>query len=233
VPTTACVDLFYQDNAQVEIISPAGVRVLIDVYDPARLSAQASPKDVLLTTHTHWDHINNEFQSGFPGQQLFVQTGNLQSGDVTITGLASAHNAEDVLKDEGGTNYIYIIDLNGLRITHFGDIGQSAFTPEQLSALGQVDVAITQFDNPYSDMDAANQKGFALMEQILPHLIIPTHLNLDTATLAAQRWPGSYTTAPSTILCADGLPQTTSFLLMGDSAARFGERLNLPPITGQ
>lgn len=225
--TQDCVQLFYEEYAQVELISPQGVRVLLDVYDPGLLSNPANEGDILLTTHTHWDHVNNAFQESFPGRQLMTKSGVIDAGDVRIQGIPSAHNVGDLLVPEGGTNYIYVVEMGGLRIAHFGDIGQDVLTSEQLDALGQVDVAITQLANSYSDMSAENQKGLKLMEQVGPKLIIPTHLNLDAAKLAVARWQGLYIDQPSVTICSSDLMEQTSILLMGEMGRSFAERLNL------
>ena len=213
----------------MEIISPQGVRVLVDVHSPELLSSPATGQDILLTTHTHPDHVSQDFLASFPGQQLMAQAGKIELPGLTISGIASAHNVGDSFKPQGGTNYIYLLETGGLRIAHFGDIGQDALTPEQLSTLGQVDIAITQFANPYSDMDAANLKGFRLMEQLKPHLIIPTHINLDTAKIAAGQWQGLYTDQPAVLLCREGLSNQTQILFMGQTAAKFAPRINLLP----
>ena len=223
------ITIHYEENAQVEIVSPQGVRVLVDVYSPELLSSPATAQDILLTTHTHPDHVNQEFMASFPGQQLMAQAGKIDLPGLTILGIPAAHNVNDPLKPEGGTNYIYLLETGGLRIAHFGDIGQDALTAEQLSALGQVDVAITQFANPYSDMNAANLKGFKLMEQVKPRMIIPTHINLDTAQIAAGQWQGLYTEAPSVFLCREDLSAATRILFMGQAAEQFAPRFNLLP----
>jgi L-ascorbate metabolism protein UlaG (beta-lactamase superfamily) len=217
-PLPACVTLIYEGYAQFEIIAPTGQRVLVDVYDPQKLSRPADSADILLTTHTHWDHVNDEFVAAFPGEQIFVREGELQTEAVRILGIASAHNAGDARKPEGGTNYIFRIDIGGLRIVHFGDTGQNAFTETQLDAFGAVDIAISQINNPYSEMDAQNGKGIRLMEQVNPRLVIPTHLNLDTVKLAISRWPPGFYAPDTTLkICADDLGEGTQFLLMGEA----------------
>ncbi len=218
-PLPACVTLVYSGYAQFEIIDLAEQRILLDVHDPEKLSGPVRAADILLTTHTHWDHVNEEFLASFPGQQLFVQAGILESPGVTIQGIASAHNAGEPLKPEGGTNYIYLIEIGGLRIAHFGDIGQNALTAEQLEILGRVDIALTQINNPFSEMNAENRKGLNLMKQLQPRLVIPTHINLDATKLAVAQWPGFYAETPSLKICASDLGEQTQFLLIGEDVA--------------
>ncbi len=59
----------------------------------------------------------------------------------------SAHNEGDPVQHGIGTNYIFVVLMDGFRIAHFGDIGQAALTEERLAALGKLDLAVMQFDN--------------------------------------------------------------------------------------
>ena len=170
--------IYYEENAQVELIGPDGQRVLIDVYDPKKLSSPAVEGDILLTTHTHSDHVQATFYKAFPRRAAVHEGGVIERPGLKITGIASSHSATAELEDVNASNYIYLIEMGGLRIAHFGDIGQEALTGDQLAALGQVDIAISQLSNSYSQMNATNKKGFNLMDQVKPRLIVLTHRDL-------------------------------------------------------
>jgi len=213
------VTIRYEGNAQVEVSLNGGARVLIDVYDPSALSAPPTADDILLTSHTHDDHLSPDFQKGFPGRQLFVREGEIQAPNATITSIASAHEEDDRLVPKNGTDYIFIIDMGGLRIAHFGDIGQTDLTAGQLKALGDVDIAVTQFENSFSHMDEINQKGFRLMEQVKPRLLIQTHTSPAAVQYAAKLWRVLVSARPSVTVTAADLPAETSLLLLGDDAA--------------
>lgn len=211
--------LYYGDNAQIELISPEGTRVLIDIHDPEALSSAPTEKDVLLTTHNHGDHRRLDFIKAFAGQQLDVKTGQLKLKDVTIRGIASAHNEGDAFRDKNGSNYLFLVDMAGLRIAHFGDIGQAALTPEQLKILGQVDILITQLSNNYSEMTAANQKGIRLIDQVQPKLIIPTHIHDSAcAKIASDKWVAKNSFKKYLSLSVDNLPEATTVIFMGRNA---------------
>ena len=151
------ITLYYEENAQFELIGPQGTRVLIDVFNPLALSSPVTDKDILLTTHGHNDHFKADFADSFPGQQLRMQEGESNLSDVSIRGIASSHSPAREIKPGLG-NYIFIVDMGGLRIAHFGDIGQEQLTQEQLDALGEVDIAVTQLVNSYSQMNMRNRK---------------------------------------------------------------------------
>lgn len=210
----AKLTIYYEGNAQVELISPQGSRVLIDVYDPSLLSAPATANDILLTTHGHSDHVSS-LTNNFPGQSLYIKAGTIKTKDVSIVGIPSSHNQDNRFMPEKGSNYIFIIDIAGLRVAHFGDIGQLALTPEQLNALGKVDIAITQLSNSFSNMDIDNLKGFNLMDQLKPKMIIPAHDDIDTVKYAAKLWKAYYTEKPLKVGPAD-LDTQTKLVFVGE-----------------
>ncbi len=53
-----------------------------------------------------------------------------------------------------------------------GDIGQNELTEEQLDAIGEIDIAFMQFENSYSRMNLDNLKGFTMIEQVNPRIVI-------------------------------------------------------------
>lgn len=215
------------EPADVEIVTPAGRIVFVDVYDAGNMSRTPTTQDILLTTHFHNDHYCKAVADAFPGRQLLAETGKIELPDVNITGIAAAHNSDDPILDKGGTDYIYIIETGGLRIVHFGDLGQDALTAEQLAAIGKVDVAISQLSNSMSDMDADNLKGFNLMEQVRPLLFIPTHSDNDTIKIAVERWKGFYSASRSITISSARLAPARSVLILGSMAVPYGKVFNL------
>jgi len=226
------VTIYYADFAQFELIDANGNRVLIDVANPDLLSAPATEDDILLTTHAHQDHSNSTFLKEFPGEQLYIQVGEINRPAISVTGIASTHTAfeKDYFQDENGSNYIYIIEIGGLRIAHFGDIGQDELTPEQLGALGEVDIALTQFVNSYSQMDTNNQKGFNLMDQVKPKLIIPTHGNgnMDAMGFASEIWEAYANPANHLVIRRADLNKETKFVIVGVAANSMQAIYDLP-----
>ena len=223
---TVSVDFFAA--AQVEIITPTGRAIYIDVTTLSKLNKEPTQDDILLTTHTHADHINKSFVEGFPGQQLYATSGKIELPDVTITSIPSAHNEGDEMKAEGASNYIYLIETGDLRIAHFGDIGQDRLTVEQLATLGEIDLAITQLSNSFSNMNSSNQKGLNLMKQVKPHLILLTHFDNATVDQLVQEWPNGYFLAQGpAILSADNIPDGTGLFFIGNGAIAYGKVYSL------
>jgi len=134
-----------------------------------------------------------------------------------VYGLPSSHSPQDPIGTGAESNWIFLIVTGGLRIAHFGDIGQKQLTEEQLNQLGRVDIAIMQFVNPRSDISVENGKGFMLMQQLDPKLIIPTaHAGLTALKVAKDHWPCFASDQEVLVLNPGKLPEKTSLLLLGN-----------------
>lgn len=217
--------IYYEEGAQYELISPSGTRVMIDIAFPDALSSPPTEKDILLTTHSHTDHLNISFADAFPGKQLRIEKGEIKLEDVSIFSIQGSHNSTP---PEQGNNYIFIVDMGGMRFAHFGDLGQDSLTQEQLEAIGKVDVAFMQFANSFSSMTASNKKGFNLMDQVKPRLILPTHIDEQATQFAVQKWAGFYWNQKSIELSLADLRSETSFLFLGPFAQGYGKIYNVP-----
>jgi L-ascorbate metabolism protein UlaG (beta-lactamase superfamily) len=221
------VTIHYEENAQVEIIAPTGRRILIDVWNAAALSKPPTASDILLTTHGHVDHYVAAFVDSFPGKKITIEEGSLKLDDVNIVSIPAAHDQDQPISAKDGSDYIFGIDFAGFRFAHFGDLGQNKVSDEQLAKIGKVDVAFSQLANPHSSMDEVNRKGFNLMNQVKPKLLITTHVNLDAVKLAPTIWKTAWATGPITI-SKDKLPTELTCLVMGTQAANYAKIYNFP-----
>ena len=109
--------------------------------------------------------------------------------------------------------------MNGLKMAHMGDIGQTSLTEEQLNVLAGVDIVITQFMNPLSDMDMENKKAFTLLDQLSPRIVIPTthgRLHGEVLRHARKRWDVYASEEPSLRFEKATLPQETTMLVWGE-----------------
>jgi len=98
---------------------------------------EAGGVDLLLVTHEHLDHNGVEAVAGEPAL-LRATAGRLDSPLGEVVAIASEH--DDVAGTKRGPNTIFVFELGGLRVAHFGDFGQAALRPEQAQAIGEVDL---------------------------------------------------------------------------------------------
>jgi L-ascorbate metabolism protein UlaG (beta-lactamase superfamily) len=95
--------------------------------------------DLLLVTHEHLDHNAVEVIGGSP-RVLRSTAGKLDSPIGEVLAVASEHDA--AAGTERGPNTIFVFELEGVRVCHFGDFGQSSLREEQARAIGSVDLLI-------------------------------------------------------------------------------------------
>ena len=112
--------------------SPLKSRVRFD-YPPI----EDVTADLVLVTHEHMDHNGVEVVGGSP-EVLRSTAGTFSSAVGEVVGIASEH--DEVAGTQRGPNTIFVFTLDGVRVAHFGDFGQSALRDEQAAAIGQVDL---------------------------------------------------------------------------------------------
>jgi L-ascorbate metabolism protein UlaG (beta-lactamase superfamily) len=95
--------------------------------------------DLLLVTHEHRDHNATEAIGGDP-TVLRSTAGRLESPVGEVLAVASEH--DEAAGTERGPNTIFVFDLEGVRVCHFGDFGQRALRDEQAAAIGSVDLLV-------------------------------------------------------------------------------------------
>lgn len=228
-PAEGPVVVRYSESQQIEITSPSGTQVYIDVLRRSDISRPPTANDVLLATSSTYEAFDRGFAEAFPGQKLIMREGELRVGDVRVTGIASSDHESLAPDPAKAGNYIYVIETGGLRLAHFGIIAQKELTREQLDTLGHIDIAITQLANSYSTMSIVNKKGFNLMDQLRPAVVIPTHLDRRTTSYAVEHWSGRYAEGSSVTFLRSNLPATTTVIFMGEGAKSLGALLKIEP----
>lgn len=196
----------YPYNSYI-ITSINGESVVIDATTMPKPEVVDIKPVALLQTHTHMDHSDVKYTYFYDVPKLMSQKGELQVGDYNIYTIPSSHS-NDTIVDDGG-NVIVVVEIDGLRIAHMGDIGQTKLTEDQLNSLGKIDIAFMQFENSYSDMSLQNEKGFTLIEQLNPVIVIPTHYTENALKLLEEKY-GAITEVENILeISKEELPENT------------------------
>ncbi len=167
--TDASITITWWGQACFCITGPGEVSVLNDPfpegmgYDPPTCTPT-----VCTVSHEHRDHNAVE---GLAQTTPIIRgaVGEHQAAGITFTGVGVFHDAEQGAKR--GPNVIYMWQMAGVRIAHFGDIGHLP-TPEQLQQIGCVDVAIIPVGGYYT-IDGA--QAVELARQVSAKIILPMH----------------------------------------------------------
>ena len=138
--------------------------VVFDPYENGYLPGFTLPQlsaDLCLSSHRHGDHYA-------PGA---VQLSGKEPA-FTVTQLPCFH--DEVQGKKRGGNLISIVEAEGLRICHMGDIGHM-LGKEQLMQMGRVDVLLLPVGGVYT-VDAKGAK--ALADTVSARVIVPMHYRM-------------------------------------------------------
>jgi L-ascorbate metabolism protein UlaG (beta-lactamase superfamily) len=129
--------------------------------------------DLLLVTHEHGDHNAVELIAGDP-VVLRSRAGRHESPIGEVMGVASEH--DQAAGTERGPNTIFVFTLDGVRVAHFGDFGQSSLRNEQAEAIGQVDLLFLPVGGGVTS-DA--EQAAAIAERLGASWIVPMHYRTE------------------------------------------------------
>jgi L-ascorbate metabolism protein UlaG (beta-lactamase superfamily) len=178
-------------------VEGGGISVVTDPYTPevAGLDPVDEPADVvIMSSATDRFHSCSSMVPGDPrvlNALEIARTGPVEAGGVMFEALPTMESLAH--KESPDENAIYRFELEGVRVLHFGDLG-NPLTEEQLGLLrGNVDVLLALTGGPptieLEDLDRA-------IEEIGPSVVIPMHyripkLRLDILPLEAftSRYP--------------------------------------------
>jgi len=194
-----------QSCFQIIAIRGKGEQVLI-VIDPfSEKIGLRLPKieaDVLLITHNHPDH--NNIKAVHPVKSLRSEVsveggqsnrvndnpflindfGEYEIKEVFIQGIFSYH--DNCQGKERGTNTIYTIEVEKIRLCHLGDLGQKELDSCQLEKIGDIDILMI----PVGGNGTLDSKGAAnVISQIEPQIVIPMHYQIP---YSGRRPDGQY-----------------------------------------
>jgi len=134
--------------------------------------------DILLVTHKHPDHNNIKAVSGTSseggGKPFLIEgPGEYETKEVFVRGFTASHDESD--GKERGETAIYVIDVEGLKICHLGDVGQKELTSEQLEQIGEVDILMIPVGG---EKTISAKEAIKIISQIEPKITIPMHYQI-------------------------------------------------------
>ncbi len=152
------------NDETIAVLSRSGTAAL---NDPIHVPEGVVP-DFVAVTHDH--HLDKAYAEQTRGvKSSMQQAGSWTVGDLRITAVAGSHSTAPVRKEKPDI-VTYLYEVDGLRIAFFACNGQQQLEPEQVQALGKVDVALITLENGYG-LSTAHARD--LMKQLDPRIIVP------------------------------------------------------------
>ncbi len=147
--------------------------VVTDPYDPefVGLRYPKTEADIVTVSHCHQDHNFISIVGG--GPFVINQPGEYEIKDVSVFGFSSYH--DDKKGAEKGKNIIYLVEIDGFRICHLGDLG-GGLPAELIEEIGTaVDVLCVPVGGKVT---LGPNEAVELINQIEPSIVLPMHYNL-------------------------------------------------------
>jgi L-ascorbate metabolism protein UlaG (beta-lactamase superfamily) len=160
-------------HAAFKITTDGGVRVIIDPYQSGAFGGALSygkiteETDIVLTSHDHDDHnYTKDIKGTF---KHFNKEGVYKEKGLTIEAFPCYHDPSE--GKERGNNLVFMIEADGLRLAHMGDLGHT-LAQETVKKMGRVDIVLLPVGGFYTiDSDEAGM----VMNEIKPKFTIPMH----------------------------------------------------------
>ena len=132
-------------------------------YPPINVTA-----DVLLMSHTgHPDHGGATAVKGSP--KTFAVAGTHTAKGLTITGLDTFH--DEAKGKQRGKNVVFTVEVDGVRVTHCGDLGHE-LSDAQYDALAGTNVLLIPVGGFFT-IDA--KLATKIVQRLKPNVCLPMH----------------------------------------------------------
>lgn len=164
-PAAGSVVLQWLGHACFLLRLASGFSLLFDPFPAEQVGYKpiAVKADVVLVSHSHFDHNFVRAVQGRP--KVIERPGEHKEGPVRILGVRTSHG------DRRGENTLFLVEVEGLRIAHCGDLGVLP-TAEQVKSIGAVDVLLVPVGGYYT-IDA--QQAWQLVQMLKPRVVVPMH----------------------------------------------------------
>jgi len=162
--TPKVVKITYLAHSCFLITSSDGLKIITDPYNAIGYAPVNESADIVTVSHEDFDHSN---VAGVKGQPEAVRA----PGTTTVKGvefkvIEAWHNSSKTM-----ANNIICFTVDGIKFCFLGDLG-SMLSPEQISAIGSVDVLFVPVGGGYT-INA--QKATDTYIALNPAIVIPMH----------------------------------------------------------
>lgn len=182
------MDIYYLGHSSFRIVGKDAT-VLTDPFDSKKVGLKFPQvsADIITVSHDHEDHNSVSQVEGVV--KVVSGPGEYEVKKVSIFGLPSYHDEQKGA--ERGKNTMYVIELEGLRIVHLGDLGHK-LSESDVSAMGEVDILMVPVGGKYT---IDHKVAADVVRAVEPKIILPMHYQtegLDPSTFSELEDPEQF-----------------------------------------
>ena len=161
------------------LLEAGGTTILIDPFNEkvGYPVPKVSPSAVLIS-HEHGDHNHLAMAQGQPRVIRGLEAGEWRAVPEQIDGIAisAVPTYHDSTKgQERGRNTVFIVEVEGLRVVHLGDLGHG-LDEASAGAVGRPDVLMIPVGGHYT-IDAT--QAHAVVAHLRPGIVVPMHYKTE------------------------------------------------------
>ena len=161
----------WMGHACFAVTTDKGTRIVTDPFDASvGYPLPWGRADVATVSHGHFDHACYERLNP---ANVVKEPGEYAFDDVKITGIASFH--DDAGGAKRGSNVIFVIEADGKRIAHLGDLGHM-LSDVQVKALGKLDALMIPVGGTYT---LTGEQAAGQARAIGAEAVVPMHYSND------------------------------------------------------
>ena len=172
------MEITWHGNSCFRISERGMASVVTDPYDPEVVGIDPGKLRAEVVT-VSCNNPGHNYIKGIRGKAFEIMgPGEYEIGGVFITGVRiNGSNRKNTADDDRNT--VYLIDYNGLKIAHLGELNNVPSQTE-VEGLGEVHVALV----PVGDMTSLNAaKAAEVISLLEPSIVIPMHYSTGTSAL--------------------------------------------------
>jgi L-ascorbate metabolism protein UlaG (beta-lactamase superfamily) len=143
--------------------------VVTDPFDPKMVGLKYPQVEAEIVTlsHDHNDHNQAGLVKGV--KKVISGPGEYEIAGVSILGFGSFHDGKN--GELRGKNTIYVIEMDGVRLCHLGDLGHG-LSEEKIAQLGDIDILFVPVGGEFT---IGPKEAVAIVSGIEPYFVIPMH----------------------------------------------------------
>jgi len=150
-------------------IKTKNVYLVMDPFDPKDVGVKfpTTTADIVTLSHEHGDHNYVEGVKDY--SKVISAPGEYEVQGVSIIGFPSYHDKNG--GKERGRNTVYIVESEGLRLAHLGDLGNK-LSDKEIEELGEINILMIHSGG---DMALSPSEAAEVVRAIEPQIVIPMH----------------------------------------------------------
>jgi len=162
------MDIVYLGHSSFRI-KGRNATVVTDPFDPSDVGLKytRTEADIVTVSHQHSDHNKSDLVAN--KKMVIDVSGEYEVIGVSVVGIEVDHDASG--GEERGKNIIFIFEIDGVRVAHFGDLGHKP-SDKVVEAIGELDVMMIPVGGVYT---IGPKVAAEIVKEFEPPFVIPMH----------------------------------------------------------